>query len=250
MFDLTKSYFNDLKERAVVPGAMVIEEGCALVYGDDGAGGLAVKPCDATSAAASFAGWAITDKTGIITEVLVEKFTAPAAAPQVFQLAAGNVSLYLTPAGPSAYDASAFNLTTNTALVVTFASAADALAGRATVAAGVAANDLVQITYRHTLTAEELYGKYHERSINNRAQDFFGLVSVGCLEGEIFTSMFDAQSAYVVDGAVYLDVTPGAVPGKVTSKVSGPQIGIVSQLPSVNAGGLLGVKWKTAYLDQ
>jgi len=42
-FDLNRSYFNDLRERAVAPAASITEEGQLLMYVDAGDGTLAVQ---------------------------------------------------------------------------------------------------------------------------------------------------------------------------------------------------------------
>jgi len=235
MFDLNRSYFNDIKERAVAPAPAlpIEEEGTALIYVSDGAGGIAVTP-SAGVAAEEFAGFAITDALKYLTEVVVEEVVVPAAAPftlnlkhqniittevYVYDVTAAVAMTPLNPPGPGQYwltsaGVLAFNL-------------ADA-------------GHTVTVQYRYNLTFAEIIEKYHERSINNRAQDYFSTVSVGCMEGEIFTSMFDASQAYTAPGDIFL----GAA-GKLTSAGGGTKVGTCTQVPST-ANGLLGVKFRTA----
>jgi len=100
------------------------------------------------------------------------------------------------------------------------------------------AGETVTVTYRYTPTLDEALATWHERSVNNRAQDYFSSVSVGGLEGEIFTTMYDTTLAYAVGGLVY-----SGAGGLVTSSAASTVvIGIVSQVPSV-ADGKLGVKF-------
>jgi len=67
MFDLTRSYFNDMREREIAPGASITEEAQCLVYSNaDTTGQVSVQP----SAGASnelVAGFAITDALAILT---------------------------------------------------------------------------------------------------------------------------------------------------------------------------------------
>src|SRR5574343_1488327 len=76
-FNLNKSYFNDLRERAVAPGAVISEEGQCLVYVDAGDGTLAVQP-SAGVTNERFAGFAITDAMKYVTASVVEEVVVPA----------------------------------------------------------------------------------------------------------------------------------------------------------------------------
>jgi len=238
MFDLTRSYFNDLKEREIAPGASITEEGMCLVYVSDGAGNMAVQP-SAGSGSEIFAGFAITDALKILTEVFIETVTVPSAAPYTAQLKNSNIIL-----------ASALvtnNTTTSTMAPVCPTPAATqyclTTAGALTFNSAQAGNS-VSIIYRYTLTAAQVLDKFHTRSVNNFAQDYFSSVSVGCLEGEIFTSMFDTSQAYTIGATI----NTGAG-GLVTSAGGGVAVGIVSSLPSGNAPAIstfLGVKYKAA----
>jgi len=110
--------------------------------------------------------------------------------------------------------------------IITFLAAGDTTAG-----------DVVTIQYRYNLTLQESLDRYHERSINNRAQDYFSSVSIGCLEGEIFTSMYDTSVAYAINDPVYPEAG-----GLLTSASGGAVVGKVTQVPSAT-DGLLGVKF-------
>jgi len=235
MFDMTKSYFNDIKERPLFAGASITEEATCLSYVDNGDGTIAVQPTGGTSADI-FAGFAITDALKIVTEVVLETVTVPSSAPYTVQLKNANVIIA---------EAYVFN---NTASSVMAANCPTPSSGQYCMTTGglvtfnsAQAAASVNVTYRYTLTAAQVLDKYHARSVNNGAQDYFSSVSVGCEEGEIFTSMYDASQAYTVGGAVYT----GAA-GKVTSATtSTKQVGIVTKLPNVN-DGLLGVLYRTA----
>lgn len=235
MFDLNKSYFNDIKERAVapLPAPQIAEEGTPLIYVADGAGGVAVQPCTGAGGE-EFAGFAITDALKYLTEVVVEAVAVPAGAPFTINLKHQNIivaEVYVydvtaaapmapvNPPGPGQYWlTSAGEMTFNVA----------------------DASHSVTVQYRYNLTFAEIIEKYHQRSVNNTAQDYFSTVSVGCMDGEIFLSMFDASQAYVAPGPIYLGAS-----GKLTSAAGGTLVGTCTKVPSSN-DGLLGVKFKTA----
>jgi len=236
-YDLKRSYFNDLRERAVAPGAAISEEGQVLVYVDAGDGTLAVQP-SAAAAGEVVAGFAITDALKYATATVVEELTVPAGGGTV-ALSHGN--LIVGAPGPELV----FDVTAAAALV--FAAGAPAAGqyganyttGTLTFNAAEAGNT-VRITYRYTPTLEETLATEHERHISNRAQDFFSSVAVGCMEGEIFSTEYDTSQAYVVGAAVY----SGAA-GRLTSAAGGTQLGVVSQVPGVS-DGMLGVKFHLA----
>lgn len=237
MFDLNRSYFNDLREKPVAAGATIAEEGTVLVYAADGLGGVAVQPCT-TGAAQPVAGFAICDAMKVATETVVEVVTVPVAGGAVTLKNATiiNASALAIPSGASAHNPMTNDgvgpgapadghYTLSVAGVITF-NVAQAL-------------QTVTLTYRYNLTLEQITTKYHQRSVNNTAQDYFSSVSVGTLEGEIFTSMYDTAVVYAINGLVFL-----AASGRLSSAAGGSAnaIGFVTQLPSVN-DGLLGVKY-------
>ena len=229
-FDLTRSYFNDIRERAVAASFSVAEEGQVLVYVDAGDGTLAVKP-SAGVAAEPVAGFAITDALKFATQTVVESLTVPAGGGTVSlrntNLVAANTRAVASVTGVlaevgGAPAAAQFQMN-NTTGTITFNVAQAA--------------QTVTVTYRYTPTLEAAMATFHERSINNRAQDFFSTVSVGGLEGEIFTTMYVTTVAYTVGAALY-----SAAGGLVSSAAGSTKIGIVSQVPGV-ADGRLGVKY-------
>ena len=232
-FDTTRSYFNDLRERAVADGAAVTEEAQVLVYVNSGGGTLAVAP-SAGAPGELVAGFAITDALKVVTRSVVEELVVPTGG--------GTVSLQ----NQSLVAAStrAFDLTAAAALILT---AVAPVAGeyQPNLAQGTVTFDAaeqgnsVRLTYRYSPTLAELLATDHERSINNRAQDLFSQVSVGGLEGEIFTSMFDTSVAYAVGDPVI-----SGAGGLCTTAAGGTLLGVVSQEPST-ADGLLGVKFSS-----
>lgn len=232
MFDLTRTYYNDAKERRVADGATISEEGQLLVYVDGGDGEMSVQPC-AAGASQKIAGFAITDALKVLTETVVETVTVPAGGGSVTlsntnivsaseRVVASTTGVLAEAGGAPA--AGEYNLVDATG-VITFNAAQAA--------------ETVTVTYRYSLTLQQSLERFHERSINNRAQDFFSSVSVMALEGEIFTSMYDTAVAYTVGALVY-----PAADGKVSSAAGGASnaIGFVSKLPSTS-DGLLGVKF-------
>jgi len=230
-FDLNRSYFNDIRERAVAAAATITEEGQLLMYVDAGDGTLAVQP---TAGAASdrVAGFAITDALKYVTATLVETLTVPVGG--------GTVSLRQN--NLVASSTRAVGSITGALTAVGGAPAAGQfqmgiVAGTITFNAAQA-GETVTVTYRYTPTLDEALATWHERSVNNRAQDYFSSVSVGGLEGEIFTTMYDTTQAYAVGGLMYTGAA-GLVTSAATSTVI---IGIVSQIPSVS-DGRLGVKF-------
>lgn len=241
MFDLNRSYAVDLKERPLAAGVTVSEEGQCLIYVDDGAGGVAcalstggVADYDGVDPMKSrVAGFAITDKLGVLTETAVEEFTIPAAAPFTVQLRNQNIVLAQT---------YVYNLTAAAAMaqlcpVPGAGQRCIDVTGLVTFNAAEAGNR-VRVVYRYTLTAAQVVEKFHQRSVNNTAQDFFSTISLFCDTGEIFTSMFDAGVAYNPLDPIY----SGAA-GLVTSAAGGAYLGLVSKVPSVD-DPLLGVKWE------
>lgn len=230
-FDLTRSYFNDIRERAVLASATISEEGQLLMYVDAGDGTLAVN----VSAGAStdrIAGFAITDALKYVTTTVVEEVTVPVGGGTVSlrqnnlvassTRAVGSVTGALTAVG-GAPAAGEFQMAI-VAGTITFNTAQ--------------AGETVTVTYRYTPTLDEVLATYHERSVNNRAQDYFSSVGVGCESGEIFLTTYDTTLAYAVGGLVYSGAA-GLVTSAATSTVV---VGIISQIPSV-ADGRLGVKF-------
>jgi hypothetical protein len=241
MFDTNKTYSADIKERALLAGATISEEGMCLIYVADGAGGIAVSPSTGTSSdynttvdRSNVAGFAITDALKIVTETVVETVTVPTVAPYTVQLSNANI---LT--------AESLAVDSGPVYTGTMVDAGGAPAGnqRWLQASGLltfnAANagDSVSIQYRFTLTAAQVVEIFHQRSVNNTAQDYFSSVSVFTGEGEIFTSMFDASQAYASGAPIFSGAS-----GKLTSAAGGAYMGIVTSVPSVNSG-LLGVKY-------
>lgn len=230
-FDTTRSYFNDLRERPVLDGQSITEEAQVLVYVDAGGGTLAVQP--STGAGGELvAGFAITDALKVVTKSVVEELVVPAGG--------GVVSLRnqsLVAASTRAFDvtaASALTLAASPPAAGEYS--VDLAAGTVEFNAAEAGNT-VRVSYRYSPTLEELLATDHERSINNRAQDYFSTVSVGGLEGEIFTSMYDTAQAYAIGDPVL-----AGAGGLATTAGGGTQLGVVSQVPSV-ADGLLGIKF-------
>lgn len=237
MFDTQRSYFNDLREKPLLPGASVLEEGQVMVLLSDGAGGLGVQPSTGAGGAAdgTFLGFAITDAKKVLTDVVVETFNIPAVAPYTVTLKNQNVLI----AEARMYDNTAAAAMAITCPVPAATQYCATVAGLVTFNAAQA-GDSVTFTYRYSLTVAQAMEKFHQRSINNTAQDFFGSVAVGCLDGEVFTSMYDASAAYVIGAAVYTG--PG---GKVTSAAtSAVAVGIVSKMPSLS-DPFLGVLYKS-----
>lgn len=231
MFDLTRSYFNDAKERPLIDGASVTEEGILLAYASDGAGGVGVQPCVAASV--NIAGFAITDALKVVTETVVEQVTVPAAGGAVnlshTNLVAASSRAYASTTGELTEEATGTPAAgeyylADTTGIITFNVAQ--------------AGETVLVYYRYNLTLQDSLNKYHERSINNRAQDYFSSLSVGCLEGEIFTSMYDTSVAYTI----LADIYPAAGGLVSATNGGGSVIGYVSQVPGVN-DALLGVKF-------
>ena len=232
MFDLTKSYYSDSKERPVKAGQTITEEGQLLVYVDGGAGEMAVQPCS-TGAGQKLAGFALTDALKILTETVVETVTVPTGGGTVNL---GNTNIV---SGSERVVASTTGVLAEDCLAVGAAEYCLVDATGAITFNVAQQGETVTVTYRYNLTLQQTLERFHERSVNNRAQDFFSSVGVMADEGEIFTSMYDTSVAYVVGALVY----PAAA-GKISSAAGGASnaIGFVSKVPSV-ADGLLGVKF-------
>jgi len=232
-YDLKRSYFNDLRERAVAPGAAITEEGQVLVYVDAGDGTLAVQP-SAGALTDVLAGFAITDAMKYATSTVVEELVVPAGGGTVSlrntNLIGGDELVVNITGVPVAMTSPVGGLNTYTLNAAQGIMTFDPLN----------AGDSVRVTYRYTPTLEEVLATEHERSINNRAQDLFSSVAVGCQEGEIFTTMYDTTQAYAVGD----DVLSGAG-GLATSAAGGVKLGFVSQVPGV-ADGRLGIKYHLA----
>lgn len=231
MFDLKRSYFNDLRERPVLSSTPITEEGMVLVYVDAGDGTMAVSP-SAGAGGEIVAGFAITDALKVLTKSVVEVLVVPAGG--------GTVSL--KHANVVSASSRAFDVTAAAALTLVGGPPAAGQYSIAivngTVTFNVAeAGNTISVSYTYSPSLEELLATEHERSINNRAQDFFSSVSVGCLEGEVFSSMYDTSVAYAVGAAIF-----SGAGGLATSAAGGTQIGIVSQTPSAS-DGLLGIKF-------
>lgn len=233
VFDLNRSYFNDLKERKLVIGTVITDEGMLLSYASDSEGGMA---CQLATDGANerIAGWAITDEVKASTEPVVETFVVPAGG--------GAVNLRSTSIIPTSIRA-----TRDVALTVMAASVGAPAAGEyqlSDAAKGIVvfnvaqAGATVHISYRYNLTVAQVIGKYHQRSINSGAQDVLSQISIGCLEGEIFTTCFDSSVLWALSDIV----RASALPGLVTNAGAGKIVGHVSQTPSLG-DGYLGVKY-------
>lgn len=232
-FDLTRSYFNDIRERVIADGYSVTDEGQLLMYTDAGDGTLAVMPC-AGGAGENIAGFAITDALKYATQTMVEILTVPVGG-GVVTLKQNN----LVASTMHAYD------TTNSNTLEEDGAAAAGKSWTLPVAGTIQFNAAeagvsVTVTYRYTPTLDEALATSHERSINNRAQDYFSSVGVGCLDGEIFTTMYNTNSTtlYTI-GAPILTESGGLV----TATAGGTVVGFCTQLPSVS-DGRLGVKYR------
>jgi len=242
-FDLTKSYFNDIKERTLSPAANITEEGSCLVYVDDGTGEVSVQQ-SAGAASEQFAGFSITDALDYLTDISVETYPIQ-TAPFTIQLQNGNVAVYST--GPTTHEIQFLDITATVYYVentdYSFAAPGDDTKGLITVSglhAGSSVGDVAQIVYRYTLTQQQIIAKYHQRSVNNFAQSYFGLVSVGCMDGEIFTTMYDVTKVYAINTAIYTGPN-----GKLTTVTTGALAGRCTKTPANNGDGYLGCKYKT-----
>jgi hypothetical protein len=232
-FDLTRSYFNDAKERAVAAGVTIAEEGQLLMYVDDGSGGLAVTLATDV-ATARIAGFAITDALKVLTETVVEEVVVPAGGGSV-NLRNQDIVTDSESVEASTTGTLAENCPTPGAGDYCLDDATGIITFEAT-----QAGETVTVQYRHNLTLQETLNKYHERSINNRAQDLFSSVSVAAQEGEMFTSMYDTSVTYAIGDEIRAGAA--AIAGSVTNAGAGKIIGFVSQVPSTT-DGFLGVKF-------
>jgi hypothetical protein len=248
MFDLTRSSWSDLRERPLPPLSPDIEEGSVLVYGSNGAGTMAVG-LGTGVVSDIFAGWALTDNVNFLSEVKTVDFIAPVLNP-TFQFVDTVAEQIL---GGGVYDYSAYLVGAGGVLSPAGASTvspgiAPATSQIAFAGGTVTAGAKVRIVYRHTLSQQEAKVKYHQRPVNNRAQQTFGLVSVMCGEGEIFTSQYDVTVTYAVKDKLYVSATPGRVTN-VSPGAGADVVGIVSQIPTANSQQLLGVKWNVKQLE-
>lgn len=229
-FDLTRSYWEDSKEYSLADGSTVSEEGVLMSFVAAGTG-VAVSPCTG-GAAERVAGWAITDAKKVTTWVNVETVTVPAGGGTV-QLQSSNL------VAASTY---AYNNTAAAAMTVVGGAPASGQV-QINTANGTATFNVAQaganvtVQYRYNLTLQEIYARFHERSVNNRAQDYFGLQSVAKGEGEFFTTMFDSSVAYAIGATVYTEAG-----GLVTSAAGGTAVGFVIRAPEAGYG-YLGVKF-------
>lgn len=233
MFDTSRSFFNDLRERPLAAGASLVEEAQVMVLVSDGVSGTAVQP-SAGAASELFAGFAITDAKKVATEVVVETVTVPSSSPYQVTLRNSNIIV----AESRAYDnttSSAMAFTCPTPAATQYCVTTAGLLSFNSAQAG----DTVTIYYRCNLTVAQAMDKFHQRNVSNTAQDYFSTVALGCLEGEIFTSMYLASDTFTLGGLCY----SGAA-GKITTTSTGALVGYVSKLPTV-ADPLLGVIFKT-----
>ncbi len=233
MFDLTKTHYSEAREYAVKAGQTITEEAQLLVFVDNLAGGMAVQPC-AAGANQNYAGFALTDAMKVLTETVVETVTVPSGGGTVFL---GNTNIV---SGSERVVASVSGVLAEDCTVVGAAEYCIVDATGAITFNVAQQGENVTVTYRYNLTLQQSLERFHERSVNNRAQDYFSSVSVLMGEGEILTSMFDTAVAYTVGALVY----PAAA-GKVSSAAGGAAnaMGFVSKLPSTT-DGLLGIKFK------
>lgn len=233
MFDTERSFFNDLRERPLAAGAVLAEEAQAMVLVSDGVAGSAVQP-SAGSGGELFAGFAICDAKKVATEVVVETVTVPSSSP--YQVTLRNSNIIVA-------ESRAYNNTSSSAMALTCPTPGATqycvtLAGLLSFNAAQA-GDSVTIFYRYNLTLAQAMEKFHQRNINNTAQDYFSTVALGCLEGEIFTSMFLASDTFALLANVYTGAG-----GKLTTTATGALVGYVSKLPTTT-DPLLGVVYRT-----
>jgi hypothetical protein len=243
--DLKRSYSTEAKEHGLSTAAVLGEEGQVLVYVTDSSGVSKVEPSSGVGGE-MFAGFSETANSVRTTEVVVEDLTVP-AAPGPYTLALSKSALTATGvAGMS--EISIVASVTGTLVQNANGGAApgpgefevDPTSGIVTFHAILAGED-VHVIYRHDLTQVEIDARYQGRHVNNlTANSQTRSVSVKCGRGEIYTDQFNAAHVYALEAAVLTQPD-----GKVGIGGAGSAVGEVCALPSSNAGGFLGVRFRS-----
>lgn len=232
MFDRTRTVYGSCLNYTVVAGATIAAEGMALSLVDDGAGGTAVRPC--TAAAEKFIGFSRSDNIRVATEVVVESITVPGGGGAV-NLSFGNIVV-----GSS----NAFNVTGAVALTLVGGAPAageyqiNTTNGIITFNAAEAA-DVVTVTYRRTLTLEQIQMKYQSSLPNNIAMDWLGYMDVMGGEGNMYTDQYDTAFMNTYTPTTALRLGAG---GLVTTQGAGTVIGYVLAQPGAT-NPYLGIKY-------
>ncbi len=232
-YDLKRSHFSIILERAVTDAEVVTEEGVVLQAVIDPATGTeTVQVCGGASEI--IAGFAIRDNADNSTTSVVEEATIPASGDLEIQLSNNNL-VASTPGDGSSSSMRVVASTTGNLTLVDAASPASGQVGNEPVTGLLTFHDDekgqdVVITYRYNLTVAEARQTFYQRNINNEAGALFGQVGVGHGHGEIYTDQFDATKDYSSDADAIHGIAGGLI-----STTGGTAIDArVISLPNVN----------------
>lgn len=215
MLYLPSTKFHDSGESVVAPGAIITDEGAALVRAA-GASSSGVTVSQGTSGEI-FAGFSI---AGVSAAPFApadtsksETFTVPSS---------GSIALAFTPISGQVF---VFDNTTGAAVAIT-----GGVTLTNNVIAGLTAGDSVSVTYRYTLTVTQLRALQGDVQPGGYAGAQVGQIGVG-RRGTIFTDRFDASKNWTNPASINL-----AAGGILTVAGSGVALvgAYVVNVPSVN----------------
>jgi hypothetical protein len=234
-YDLKRSHFSVILERAVATGETITEEGQLLIATLDASTGTEVVQEAAGGASEIVCGWAIRDNADNSTTSVVENGTIPATGTLTIQLSNNN----LVASTPGDGSTSQMRVVASSTGALTLVDAASPASGQCAnepatgllTFHGDEAGQTVVVTYRYNLTVAEARLSFFQRNINNEAGALFGQVGCGHGHGEIYTDMFDATVDWSAAGVI----PESAAGGTVSSGGSGASIDArVISVPNVN----------------
>lgn len=249
-WDQTRSDIGDRREFPLVTGTNLVEEAQVMV-----AGGTTVQQATTSVTGAGFGdaiplGMSLNGKILATTFVNYEAGTVPAATPFTFTLEHSNLvtNSYSTFADAFVYDTTgATELEVAGAAVAATSVTLAAATGIMTFAAGDASHAFY-VRYRWTLTTVEAQEILRQSSIGRGSESTFDKVVVAHGHCTMFTSMFDADAAWVLNQQLGTAVNGNPVTGAggvltiFDNNATGTAFGRVVSLPSAN-DPFLGVEY-------
>ena len=234
-YDLKRSHFSVILERAVATGETITEEGQLLIATLYASTGSEVVQAAAGGASEVLCGWSVRDNADNSTTSVVEEATIPATGTLTVQLSNNNLVTAIADDGAQSQmrvvASSTGNLTLVDAANPSSGECANEPATGLLTFHGDEAGQTIVVTYRYNLTVAEARLSFFQRNINNEAGALFGQVGCGHGHGEIYTDMFDATVDWSAAGVI----PESAAGGTVSSGGSGASLDArVIAVPNVN----------------
>lgn len=230
--DFTRSRFEWKRQFMVSPTANIIEEGSFLQRIASLAGTDEVVTLGTAGVGHRLAGVALISRITATTFTAVQDIVVPHVAPFTVQLAHTTLVGDLIVAG--AGEAYVYDNTALAQLTSVFPgppAAGQVLIGTTGLLtfdpAGGDADHLIRVTYRYILTSIERDMLLRQSHVNRGAEDQFGLMTVGCGNCVVYTTMYLATTVYAIGDTVTMDDN-----GLISKVGASTNVGVVISLPT------------------